>query len=165
MKHQDESRIEYMIYNYIDDIKNLFFKGKKLSLLMDYSKNEVLTILFMYRKKVSNVSEIAEYIEAPLNTATGVINRLEKKNIVERRRDSEDKRVVKIILTENGEQLCSHERDVIASYVRKIMAVLDDEEKAASVGIINKIIKALGNDEKEEIKEKAPKKIKRITIE
>lgn len=165
MKQQDESRIEYMIYSYIDEIKNLFFKGRKVSMLMDYSKNEVLAILFMYRKKVSNVSEIAEYIEAPLNTATGVINRLEKKNIVERRRDADDKRVVKIILTENGEELCSHERDVIASYVGKVMAALDDEEKAAAAGIINKIIRALGNDEKEEIKESVPKKIKRITIE
>ena len=142
MKQQDEMKIEALIYNYIDEFKKIFIKSKKESHLMDYSKNEVLALLFMYRKRVTNVSEIAEYIEAPLNTATGVINRLEKKKLVKRKRDEDDRRIVKIILTQS-----------------------DEEEKASAFGIINKIIKSLNTQEEEPAEQKVVKKVKRITIE
>lgn len=165
MKQQDEMKIESLIYHYIDEFKKLFFKGKKESYLMDYSKNEVLTLLFMYRKKVTNVSEIAEYLEAPLNTATGVINRLERKKLVERKRDEDDRRIVKIILTQGGEELCSHEKEIIQSYIKKVLFALNDEEKASAFGIINKVIKSLNTQDEKCAEKKAVKKVKRITIE
>ena len=165
MKQQDEMKIEALIYNYIDEFKKIFIKSKKESHLMDYSKNEVLALLFMYRKRVTNVSEIAEYIEAPLNTATGVINRLEKKKLVKRKRDEDDRRIVKIILTQSGEELCSYEKDIIQSNVRKALSALDEEEKASAYGIINKIIKSLNTQEEEPAEQKVVKKVKRITIE
>lgn len=165
MKQQDEMKIEALIYSYIDEFKNLFFKSRKESSLMDYSKNEVLTLLFMYRKKEAIVSDIAQYIEAPLNTATGVINRLEKKGLVQRKRDENDRRVVKIILTAGGEELCSHEKDIVGSYVRRVLCALNEEEKASAFGIINKIIKSLNTQEEKCEDKKEVKRVKRITIE
>ena len=37
-----------------------------------------------------NMTEIAEYIHVPLNTATGIINRMEKNGLIERTRSQED---------------------------------------------------------------------------
>lgn len=166
MEQKDEMKIESLIFNYIDEFKHLFFNGKKISFLLDYSKNEILAIMFMYRKKVCNVSEIAQYLESPLNTATGVVNRLEKKEIVKRRRDEKDKRVVKIILTDKGEELCTHERKLIASYITRVNNALTDEEKVEAIEIINKVIKSIKADEKEKTEGKAPiKRIRKIKIE
>lgn len=166
MKEKSNLNIEAVIYNYIDEFKSLILQGKKDSVLLDYSKNEVLAILFLYRKKVTNVSEIAEYIEAPLNTATGVISRLEKKNIVERRRDSEDKRVVNIIFTKTGEELFENEKELYSSYIIKVYNALSDEEKATALSIINKVISVLKAENSEtNTDEKPVKRVKRINIE
>lgn len=166
MDSKDNFKIEALMYNYIDEFKSLFFQSKRSSALLDYSKNEVLAILFLYRKKITNVSEIAEYIDAPLNTATGVINRLEKKEIVERKRDFEDKRVVKIILTPKGEELFESEKKLYTSYFIKVYNELNEEEKSTIIGIVNKVISVLKSDKNElTLEEKKTKNIKRINIE
>ena len=74
----DINKIENIIFNYIDEFKVLFFPEQWSNIFLDFSKNEILALLFLYRKKNANMTEIAEYIMAPLNTATGVIARLEK---------------------------------------------------------------------------------------
>ena len=80
----DINKIEEIIFNYIDEFKVLFFPQQWSNIFLDFSKNEILALLFLYRKKDANMTEIAEYIMAPLNTTTGVIARLEKKLMVER---------------------------------------------------------------------------------
>ncbi len=113
-------------------MKFLFFPDKWSSISLDYSKNELLSIVFIYRKESVNMSEIAEYINAPLNTVTGVINRLEKKQIVERKRDLKDKRVVNIILTQKGKQLYEEEKKEIIYYVKEVYKSLTEEEKKSN---------------------------------
>ncbi len=78
MEKKEDVFFENLFYNYLDQMKFLFFPDKWSSISLDYSKNELLSIVFIYRKESVNMSEIAEYINAPLNTVTGVINRLEK---------------------------------------------------------------------------------------
>ena len=120
-------------------------------------------MLFIDQKRVVNVTEIAEYINAPLNTATGVINRLEKKMLLQRSRDQIDKRVVKVCLTEQGKAFLEKEKKMLVYYFKKIFEVLTEEEKRMVLEIINKIIKVLKT--KPEQKEGQIKKVRRITIE
>jgi len=75
----DQNKIESIVFNYIDEFKVLFFPEQWSDIFLDFSKNEILALLFLYRRNNVNMTEIAEYIMAPLNTATGVISRLEKK--------------------------------------------------------------------------------------
>jgi MarR family 2-MHQ and catechol resistance regulon transcriptional repressor len=59
---------------------------------------------------------------------TTIVNNLEDRDLVERRRDEEDRRYVTVHLTEQGESLI---RDVFPEHVRRIvdvMSVLSDEE-------------------------------------
>ena len=102
MNDREVSYFEDMIFKFIDEFKILFFPEQWANVFLECSKNEILALLIIYRKQSVNMTEVAEYINAPLNTATGVINRLEKKKLVQRMRDSEDKRIVKISLTEEG---------------------------------------------------------------
>lgn len=166
MTTNDNFKVEAMMYDYIDEFKDLFFKGQKSSVFLDYTKNEILTILLISRRKNVNVSEVAEYINAPLNTATGVISRLEKKNVLERKRDTDDKRVVKITLTEEGEALIEDEKKLIGYYVEEVYKSLTDEEKIAAISIVNKVISVFkSGDNIVNEEEKKVKKIKKINIE
>ncbi|AOT72546.1 MarR family winged helix-turn-helix transcriptional regulator [Geosporobacter ferrireducens] len=157
---------EPIIFSYIDELKILFFPDQWSSAFLDYSKNEILALLFLYRNKRANMTEISDYINAPLNTTTGVISRLEKKLMVERKRDDEDRRVVNIVLTEKAEAFIDQEKKIIEYYFREVYKVLTDEEKLAAMNIFNKIISILKqgrNKEKEE--NQTAKKVKRIIIE
>ena len=166
MTVNEDFNIESVIFKYIDEFKFLFFPDKWSSVFLDYSKNEILAMLLIYRKNKVNMSEVADYINAPLNTATGVITRLEKKMIVERIRDTEDKRVVMINLTQNGQELIRNQKKQIEYYFKKIYKILTEEEKSVAISIVNKVISTLkaGLDRSED-EEKPIKKVKRITIE
>lgn len=162
---KDEFNIEELIYAYIDEFKFLFFPEEWSSAFLDYSKNEILALILLYKKKQVNMTEVAEYIHAPLNTATGVITRLEKKQIAQRQRDVEDKRVVFISLTTLGEAFVKKEIEELTYYFKALNAELDEEEKRVMYSVLNKAIKILkqGTKKPEEMIKSKP--VKRITIE
>ena len=131
----DINKIENIIFNYIDEFKVLFFPEQWSDIFLDFSKNEILALLFLYRKKNANMTEIADYIMAPLNTTTGVIARLEKKLMVERIRSSEDRRIVLITLTEVATTVIEKEKAMIAEYLIKIYGVLTEDEISSALSI------------------------------
>ncbi|AKL94738.1 transcriptional regulator MarR family [Clostridium aceticum] len=166
MKHNEGVNFESIIFDYMDEIKLLFFPDQWSSAFLDYSKNELLVLIFLYRKKSANMTEISEYICAPLNTTTGVVGRLEKKLMVERKRDEEDRRVVNIVLTSKASEFIDREKKIIEHYVEKVLKALTEEEKVMAINIVNKIFSALKQEKyptKDE--ESSVKKVKRIFIE
>lgn len=165
MAINEDFNIEGLIFKCIDECKFLLFPDKWSNAFLDYSKNEILAMLLVYRKGKVNMSEVAEYINAPLNTATGVISRLEKKLIVERIRDTQDKRVVMISLTEMGKNFILKEKTHIEYYFRKIYEALTEEEKMSVISIVTKVISILKTDRNITDEEKPSKKVRRITIE
>ncbi|OPX44938.1 transcriptional repressor MprA [Ruminiclostridium hungatei] len=133
---------------------------------MDYSKNELLVLLYLYKRKSANMTEISEYICAPLNTATGVVGRLEKKNMVERLRGSEDRRVVNIVLTPAALAFIAEEKELFGFYFRELYNALTDEEKGCALNIINKVMTVLKKGKSgENPPVEAAKRVKRINIE
>lgn len=161
----DINKIESIVFNYIDEFKVLLFPEQWSDIFLDFSKNEILALLFLYRKKNANMTEIAEYIMAPLNTATGVIARLEKKSMVVRIKSAEDRRIVLITLTEAANTVIEKEKALIIKYFIKIYGALTEEEISSALSIYSKVVtvfKESKNSAKEEVE---VKKIKKIIIE
>jgi len=157
---------ESIIFNYIDEFKFLLFPDQWSSVFLDYSKNEILALLFLFMNKTANMTEIAEYITAPLNTTTGVVGRLEKKLMVERRRGNEDRRVVNIVLTKTAEEFIDQEKKFIEYYFKEVYKELTGEEKKAAISIFNKVVSTLKKGKKGLNGEpQEAKKVKRIIIE
>lgn len=166
MVNKKDFEFESIIFDYIDKFRFLLSPDQLSSDILDYSKNEILSLLFLYRNSTANMTEIADYINAPLNTATGVISRLEKKSMVERKRNSEDRRIVNIILTETAEEFIDKEKKVIQYYLQEIYKELTEEEKTAVLSIISKILAVFKNkSDTKEFKDSTNKKVRRITIE
>ena len=70
--------------DYIEEIKELLSLDLWSNIFLNCTKNEVLIFWLLYQKGEVNMSEIAEYIHVPLNTATGIVSRMEKKGLIER---------------------------------------------------------------------------------
>jgi MarR family transcriptional regulator, organic hydroperoxide resistance regulator len=158
--------LESIIFSYIDEFKFLFFPDQWSGVFLDYSKNEIIALLYLYRYKNANMTEISQYINAPLNTATGVVNRLEKKEMIERIRSSEDRRIVQITLTDKANEFLIREKAVMELYVNEINETLTKEEKATALNIIKKVREVLyKNKSTIEDGNVADKKVKKIKIE
>jgi MarR family transcriptional regulator, organic hydroperoxide resistance regulator len=159
--------LESFIFSGVDNIKFMLSPEQWSSMFLDYSKNDILTLLFVHRCKKANMTEIAEYINGPLNTVTGVVGRLEKKKMVERIRSEEDRRIINIVLTAEGKAFMEEEMSIIGGYIKEIFTALTEEEKAAAMSIFNKILKILNKKSSNPIEGSInpDKKIRKITIE
>ncbi|MCR1840040.1 MarR family winged helix-turn-helix transcriptional regulator [Murimonas intestini] len=160
----DQNKLEEIFFEYFDRIKTLISSETWENALLNSSKNELLILLLLYRRQEVNMTQIAEYIHVPLNTATGIVDRMEKKKLAVRQRSREDKRVVTISLAEAGkEQLGS----IIREFVRlgeKVTGVLTAEELETAGRILDKVLLVL-TEEQAEDKPAVPKKVRKIVIE
>ena len=111
------------------------------------------------------MSQAADYINVPMSTATGVVERLVKNGFLKRERSESDRRIVTIMLTDKGKKVVEDLKDVIHKYVKIIDDSLNDEERKLIFNIFTKLINALGKENIDETAEKQVSKINKIEID
>ncbi len=151
-----------VIIDYIEELKELLSSKIWENVFFDCSKNEVFVFWLLYQKGEVNMTEIADYIHVPLNTATGIINRMEKHGLIVRTRSIEDKRVVNIGFSEKGKAQFDALVNEIVSYGMKVVSSFTKEEMELFYNMTSKIMEMLKQENR---KKKIPKTIRKITIE
>lgn len=134
----DFEKINDLLVDVFNDILVIEESELRKSHFNDLSITEMHTIeaIGMYRKKTT--SEVAKDLGITVGTLTTAINRLVKKNYVERIRSEDDRRVVKLSLTKKGKLLYR----VHQSFHRKMIeATLQNMEKDES----DALLRALNN--------------------
>ena len=81
---------------------------KELNKKYQVSTAQLNCILTLYEYGPLPPSQIAKHMMVKSSTVTGVVDRLEKKGIAERMRNSPDRRVITIQLTETGKKLAEN---------------------------------------------------------
>ena len=150
------------IADYIEEVKELLSSDIWGNIFLDCSKNEVLIFWLLYQRGEVNMTEIAEYIHVPLNTATGIINRMEKNELIVRTRSKEDKRVVLIGLSEKGMTQFQSLVNELMYYGMKVMSSFTKEEMNLFYKMTTKVKEILRQEKR---KEDTPKKVRKIIIE
>ena len=162
MNHQDELKMQEDAYQFIEEIKELISTELWNSILMNCSKNEIMIFWLLYRKQEANMTEIAEYIHVPLNTATGIVSKMEKNEYILRSRLKEDKRVVVIKLTEKGISQVKALVDEFTYYAMQIITSFSKEEMDVFFRMLKRVMEVLKQERKQEGNQR---KIRKITIE
>lgn len=150
------------ITEYIEEIKELLSSDIWENIFLDCSKNEVMIFWLLYQRSEVNMTEIAEYIHVPLNTATGIINRMEKNELIVRTRSKEDKRVVLIGFSEKGMTQFQKLVNELMYYGMKVMSSFTKEEMDLFYKMTTKVKEILREEKR---KEDLPKKVRKIAIE
>lgn len=86
-----------------------------------------------------SLSELSDAIRAQNSTVTGIVDRMEREEIVERVRSTEDRRVVRIHLTEKGRKLAAEIPIEPVSIFRDALASLSPNEAHELLKMVNKI--------------------------
>jgi DNA-binding MarR family transcriptional regulator len=77
------------------------------------------------------MSRLAEMLNVSLSNATGLIDRIEERGLVERSRVAEDRRIVLIRVTPAGERMLGEIDALSDDHLRSVLRRLDATERAA----------------------------------
>jgi DNA-binding MarR family transcriptional regulator len=135
---QNEST-EMMFLDLVDKIKVIL--AADLWQKVNCSNNELYVMLYLYRNSSVNMTELADYLEVPLNTATGIISRMEKHELLKREKSPEDKRVITIVLTDSGVSTAKGILGELMGISERILESFTDEETIVLIKLIDKMIR------------------------
>jgi DNA-binding MarR family transcriptional regulator len=74
------------------------------------------------------MGELCDKLFLACSTATDLVDRMEKNGFLERKRDSQDRRVIRLSISERGQQVISEVVAARRRYVSSILEKLDEEE-------------------------------------
>ena len=81
---------------------------KELNKIYNVSAAQINCLLALHENGPLPPSQIAKYVMVNSSTVTGIIDRLEKKDLVKRLRISQDRRVITVELTKSGKMLAEN---------------------------------------------------------
>src|SRR4051794_32745657 len=73
--------------------------------------------------------ELASFLLLAVNSVTSIVDNLEKKRIVRRQRSEEDRRVVRVELTDHGRRAYAAAVDQKTRFLRAMLGELNEEEQ------------------------------------
>ncbi len=82
---------------------------------------------------LQTMSEVAEGLNVTTPAVTGLVDKLEKRGLVERVRDSQDRRVVRVRLAPHAQQIAEAHIAERRSRMREVLATLTPEEQRTFV--------------------------------
>ena len=97
----------------------------------------------IYPKGSMTMGEFSTALSVPLSTATRIADWLVDNGYFQRLNDSEDRRVVRIALTDNGRGLYKAIDKYIKQRLQNILSCLNDEEMKAFLVLVRKIVDRL----------------------
>ncbi len=89
------------------------------------------------------MSELAEGLEVTTPAITGLVDKLEKRGMVERLRDREDRRVVRVCLSPEAQQIAESHLAERRKKVRAVLATLAPEEQEMFVRTLKLLVRTL----------------------
>ena len=150
----------------LDNLKRIIFPEEWLKIDLTFSKQEIFTLMLVERKGEIIMSQIAEYVNVPMSTATGIVDRLVKNGYLERNRSDSDRRIVLIKLTDKAKTVVNEIKNLGSKYFSIIYESLSDEERAFLSKIITKVINSINKQESVDKKEEfSESQIRKIEIE
>ena len=87
----------------------------------------------------SMMSDIADRLSLSLSSVTGIVDKLVEKKLVERERSEEDRRIVRVVLTAEGQEVVKSCSEGHLKIGRGMLGALNDVEQDALLGLFRKI--------------------------
>lgn len=132
-------KINELLVQLFNDILQIEEKSLKEGVISDLSITEIHTIeaIGMYAEK--SMSEVAQILKITVGTLTTAINKLIKKEYVERKRIEEDRRVVLVKLTKKGKLAYRIHEKFHHDMVNTAIDGLSEEEEKILISSLDKI--------------------------
>ena len=109
----------------------------------DINKKELMIIAFVGDNKSAKMSEIAEFLKAPLSTLTSIADKLVANKFLVRYNSDEDRRVVKVALGEKGLGSYKAFSARKKANTKNVFSHFNEKEQMALINQVNKLAAAI----------------------
>ncbi|SIS51027.1 MarR family winged helix-turn-helix transcriptional regulator [Salimicrobium flavidum] len=103
-------------------------KGREILENYHVSPPQFVALQWVSDEKGITIGAIAKHMHLAHSTTTDMIDRLEDLELVERQKDEEDRRVVRVYITPSGERVIQEVIDKRRSYMNELLEGLEEDE-------------------------------------
>jgi len=107
----------------------------------DISHSEIEVLFFLKEAKISTMKKISEFLKIKPSSVTPVIERLNKRRMLQRIPDKKDRRLIYVSLTKNGIKTLENKRKMVHENLKKLFQKTSKKNKNELIKIINAIAK------------------------
>lgn len=107
--------------------------------LADVSKQEFTVMIRLGRDGECTMSELAHKINHSVSSATLIVDKLNEKKLVSRTRSEEDRRVVRVLLTEEGMEAFNVANGMMLNLGKVMLEALEEHEQDMLLALYRKI--------------------------
>jgi DNA-binding MarR family transcriptional regulator len=100
---------------------------------------QVQTLSLLKRNSSVQMSEVADYFNIELPSATSLLNKLVTLQLVKRQQDTKDRRLVRVALTEEGNNLLKKAMDEKLEHFEHMMSYLSNAEQHELLRLVEKL--------------------------
>src|SRR5262249_379352 len=86
--------------------------------------------------------QLAEFLTVAVNSVTSIVDNLERKGLVRRQRSADDRRVIRVELTDAGRLMYESIADVHLRLFRSMLGALTEDEQELFMVLFRKIARA-----------------------
>jgi len=143
---------DYALWVLLSQAKDMVFRARQKELRQYGISPEEAAVLFIVQTLGNKATpgEISRWLLRKLHTVSGILSRMQKKQLVRKLTDLDKKNVVKVSLTEKGEQ--AHYQATKIESIHHIMSSLSEEERqqlsSCLKALRDRALKELGMDTK-----------------
>lgn len=112
-------------------------RGRDILSHFDITPPQFDALLFLREHGELTMGELCQKMYLACSTATDLIDRMERNDLIERERDSEDRRVIRLKTKPKGLQIIEEVLKARKGYLSTVLAQVEDEDK-------DQLIRALG---------------------
>ncbi len=119
---------------------NILLKKRLIYLVKDFAitPSQFRLLIILKKRGKSNMKELVKNLHRKPSTVTGIVDRLVNKGFVERSASTEDRRLVRVVLTESGEELVSKIRDQALLLLKGDLQNFTEKERKDFVLLLEK---------------------------
>jgi DNA-binding MarR family transcriptional regulator len=124
---------------YLDVISSYFQSLLTANCGEELSLQELKVVDFVGQRQSVIMREAAEYMKVAVSTMTGIVDKLENKDLVRRERNDEDRRIVRLFLTNKGKRLYQTYAENYLQLSRRMLQSLSEDEQRVYLDLTGKI--------------------------
>ncbi|MDD2272569.1 MAG: MarR family transcriptional regulator [Desulfuromonadaceae bacterium] len=144
-QHRLRAELVDDVYGLLNGLSNMIDEqSREIEKLTGLSKNQALTIRAVSRSPSASVTELAKSMYLNPATMVRILDRLEEQGIIARIRSKEDRRVVKIGMTDKFSGIEKILRTITHDSLLKCLATTNDNELSDMLGKLQKLSSLFG---------------------
>lgn len=107
---------------------NIFKYGRKIIGKYNLSKSQFDVIVQIYFNGLKSLKELCTALDLAPSTLSEMIDRMEKKSLLVKKKDTKDKRKIKISLTNSAKEIIDNVINTRIEYVKNLLKDIDKDK-------------------------------------